>query len=95
MQSSRGLAARFDWLDYRELPGADHFDVIDPLSAAWTACSTPSAGETLDGMSSTRRIAVVGAGPAGTALALGLVRQGYDVTLVSDRTRRGDPATAR
>ena len=37
-------------------------------------------------MSSPRRIAVVGAGPAGTALALGLVRQRYDVTLVSDRT---------
>ncbi len=37
-------------------------------------------------MSSPRRIAVVGAGPAGTALSLGLVRQGYDVTLVSDRT---------
>jgi flavin reductase (DIM6/NTAB) family NADH-FMN oxidoreductase RutF/2-polyprenyl-6-methoxyphenol hydroxylase-like FAD-dependent oxidoreductase len=43
-------------------------------------------GETLDGMTSTRRIAVVGAGPAGTALALGLVRQGFDVTLVSDRS---------
>ncbi len=37
-------------------------------------------------MTSTRRIAVVGAGPAGTALALGLVRGGHDVTLVSDRT---------
>ncbi len=37
-------------------------------------------------MTSPRRIAVVGAGPAGTALALGLMRQGYDVTLVSDRT---------
>src|SRR4051794_16463136 len=37
-------------------------------------------------MTSPRRIAVVGAGPAGTALALGLTRQGYDVTLVSDRT---------
>jgi len=37
-------------------------------------------------MTSTRRIAVVGAGPAGTALVLGLTRQGYDVTLVSDRT---------
>src|SRR4051812_2311915 len=36
-------------------------------------------------MTSTRRVAVVGAGPAGTALALGLVRQGFDVTLVSDR----------
>ncbi len=33
-----------------------------------------------------RRIAVVGAGPAGTALALGLARHGCDVTLVSDRT---------
>ncbi len=33
-----------------------------------------------------RRIAVVGAGPAGTALALGLLRQRHDVTLVSDRT---------
>lgn len=34
---SRGLAARFGWLDYRELPGADHFDVIDPRSAWWTS----------------------------------------------------------
>lgn len=44
-------------------------------------------------MTSARRIAVVGAGPAGTALALGLLRHGCDVTLVSDRTgeqiRRG------
>ena len=37
-------------------------------------------------MTSSRRIAIVGAGPAGTALALGLLRHGYDVTLVSDRT---------
>ena len=29
---------------------------------------------------------MVGAGPAGTALALGLAREGHDVTLVSDRT---------
>jgi flavin reductase (DIM6/NTAB) family NADH-FMN oxidoreductase RutF len=40
-----------------------------------------------------RSIAVVGAGPAGTTLAVGLLRQGYDVTLISDRTaeeiRRG------
>jgi len=35
VESSRGLHARFDWLDYRELAGADHFDVIDPLSEAW------------------------------------------------------------
>ena len=33
-----------------------------------------------------RRIAIVGAGPAGTALSLGLLQQGYGVTLVSDRT---------
>ena len=35
VESSRGLRARFDWLDYRELAGVDHFDVIDPLSPAW------------------------------------------------------------
>jgi pimeloyl-ACP methyl ester carboxylesterase len=35
VESSRGLATRFGWLDLRELPGADHFDVIDPASAAW------------------------------------------------------------
>jgi flavin reductase (DIM6/NTAB) family NADH-FMN oxidoreductase RutF len=34
---------------------------------------------------SPRRVAVVGAGPAGTALAVGLLRAGHDVTLVSDR----------
>lgn len=34
---SRGLAARFDWLDYRELPGADHVGLIDPRSAWWTS----------------------------------------------------------
>ncbi len=37
-------------------------------------------------MSTRRRIAVVGAGPAGTALALGLMQDGHEVTLVSDRT---------
>jgi flavin reductase (DIM6/NTAB) family NADH-FMN oxidoreductase RutF len=31
-------------------------------------------------------VAIVGAGPAGTTLALGLLQQGYAVTLVSDRT---------
>lgn len=35
--SSRGLKARFDWIDYRELPGVDHFAVIDPLSPAWAS----------------------------------------------------------
>lgn len=33
-----------------------------------------------------RRIAIVGAGQAGTQLALGLLEHGYDVTLVTDRT---------
>src|SRR4051812_35815240 len=37
-------------------------------------------------MTSTRRIAIVGAGPAGTALAFGLLGHGHEVTLVSDRT---------
>lgn len=37
-------------------------------------------------MTTRRRIAVVGAGPAGTALAIGLLRSGHQVTLVSDRT---------
>jgi flavin reductase (DIM6/NTAB) family NADH-FMN oxidoreductase RutF len=37
-------------------------------------------------MTAGRRIAIVGAGPAGTALAIGLVDRGHDVTLVSDRT---------
>jgi acetyl esterase/lipase len=35
--SSRGLATRYPWLDLRELPGADHFDVIDPVSPSWPA----------------------------------------------------------
>jgi acetyl esterase/lipase len=33
-ESSRGLAARFDWLDYRELAGAGH-DLVDPAAAVW------------------------------------------------------------
>jgi flavin reductase (DIM6/NTAB) family NADH-FMN oxidoreductase RutF/2-polyprenyl-6-methoxyphenol hydroxylase-like FAD-dependent oxidoreductase len=37
-------------------------------------------------MTSARRIAIVGAGPAGTALATGLLHAGQQVTLVSDRT---------
>ncbi len=37
-------------------------------------------------MTTPRSIAVVGAGPAGTALAIGLLRSGHTVTLVSDRT---------
>ncbi len=37
-------------------------------------------------MTTRRRIAVVGAGPAGTALAIGLLRSGHEVTLLSERT---------
>lgn len=37
VQVSRGLKERFDWLDYRELAGADHSALIDPLSPAWTS----------------------------------------------------------
>jgi acetyl esterase/lipase len=37
VRSSRGLKDRFDWVDYRELAGTDHFAVIDPLSDAWPA----------------------------------------------------------
>ncbi len=37
VESSRGLKARFDWVDHRELPGVDHFDLIDPRSSAWAA----------------------------------------------------------
>jgi acetyl esterase/lipase len=35
VESSRGLRDRFDWLDYRELAGVDHFALVDPLSDAW------------------------------------------------------------
>ncbi len=37
VESSRGLKARFDWVDHRELAGVDHLDLIDPLSPAWAA----------------------------------------------------------
>jgi acetyl esterase/lipase len=37
VESSRGLKRRFEWLDYRELAGANHHDLIDPLSRAWPA----------------------------------------------------------
>ena len=44
VQSSRGLAARFDWIDYRELAGAGHFELIDPLSGEW-----PEVRRAIDG----------------------------------------------
>lgn len=45
VQSSRGLKGRFDWVDYRELPGTDHFAVIDPLSDVWPEVRRAIRGE--------------------------------------------------
>jgi acetyl esterase/lipase len=45
VQSSRGLKGRFDWVDYRELAGTDHFAVIDPLSEAWPDVRRAIRGE--------------------------------------------------
>jgi hypothetical protein len=58
--------------------------VVDLPPVRLVALSHP--GERLAGMTSARRIAIVGAGPAGTALATGLLHAGQQVTLVSDRT---------
>ncbi|NUR06462.1 MAG: alpha/beta hydrolase [Nocardioidaceae bacterium] len=44
VDASRELTARYPWIDYRELPGVDHFDVIDPLSGAW-----PTVRESIGG----------------------------------------------
>jgi acetyl esterase/lipase len=35
VRSSRQLAARYPFIDYRELDGVDHFGLIDPLAPAW------------------------------------------------------------
>jgi acetyl esterase/lipase len=35
VQSSRGLASRHRFITYHELPGIEHFALIDPLSPAW------------------------------------------------------------
>ena len=55
VDSSRRLKERFEWLDYRELPGVDHSAVVDPLSAAWpvvlgaiAATARGRSGETLE-----------------------------------------------
>jgi len=45
VQSCRGLKGRFDWIDYRELPGVEHFGVIDPLSGAWPEVRRAIRGE--------------------------------------------------
>ena len=44
VETSRRLAARHPWLDLRELAGADHFDVIDPVSPAWPAVRSAVTG---------------------------------------------------
>ena len=48
VESSRGLKQRFDWIDYRELPGIDHLEVADPLSTAWPTLLDAVRGGTLD-----------------------------------------------
>jgi hypothetical protein len=45
VQISRNLKGRFDWIDYRELPGVEHFGVIDPLSHAWPEVRRAVRGE--------------------------------------------------
>jgi acetyl esterase/lipase len=42
--NSRGLVARHPWLDLRELPGVEHFGLIDPESSAWPAVFTALTG---------------------------------------------------
>jgi hypothetical protein len=44
VELSRGLKARFDWLDYRELAGADHSALVDPLAPAWASVRDAIAG---------------------------------------------------
>jgi acetyl esterase/lipase len=44
VELSRGLKARFDWLDYREVAGADHSALVDPLAPAWTSVRDAIAG---------------------------------------------------
>jgi len=44
VQLSRGLKYRFGWLDYREVAGADHSALVDPLAPAWTAVLDAIAG---------------------------------------------------
>ena len=42
--NSRGLAERHSFVDLRELPGIEHFGVIDPLSEAWPAVRAALTG---------------------------------------------------
>lgn len=43
--NSRGLAARHPFVDLRELPGIEHFGVIDPISEAWPTVLSALRGE--------------------------------------------------
>ncbi len=43
--NSRGLVARHPFVDLRELPGVEHFALIDPGSAAWPAVLSAVRGE--------------------------------------------------
>ena len=42
--SSRQLTQTHPWIDYRELPGIAHYEVIDPTSPAWSAVRDAIAG---------------------------------------------------
>src|SRR5690606_4145219 len=55
---------------------------------AWASrCSYPTIGFVEQGTErSMRRITIVGAGQAGLHLGIGLVQQGYEVTILSNRT---------
>jgi acetyl esterase/lipase len=44
VELSRGLKARFDWLDYRDVAGADHSALVDPLAPAWASVRDAIAG---------------------------------------------------
>lgn len=43
IENSRGLVARYPWIDLLELDGVDHFDPIDPTAAAFAAVTTALA----------------------------------------------------
>jgi len=43
--NSRGLAERHPFVDLRELPGIEHFGLIDPVSDAWPKVLTAIRGE--------------------------------------------------
>jgi acetyl esterase/lipase len=44
VELSRGLKERFAWLDYREVAGADHSALVDPLAPAWASVRDAIAG---------------------------------------------------